>query len=59
MTIKEIRTLTGMTQAEFGKMLDIPMRSIQNWETGQRQCPAYLVKLIEYYVKNFILEREE
>ena len=51
MTIKEIRQLTGWTQSEFGKFLGIPMRTIQNWETGQRKCPDYVVDLIEFKIK--------
>ena len=59
MTIKEIRHLTGMTQAQFGTFLGIPMRSIQNWETGQRKCPDYLVELIRYRMDYIIMKRIE
>lgn len=52
MTIKELRSLTRMTQKEFGEYLGIPMRTIQNWETGQRQCPTYVINLIEYYIRD-------
>lgn len=55
MTIKELRKLTQMTQKEFGEYLGIPMRTIQNWETGQRQCPKYLIRLIEYYVRKHLM----
>ena len=48
MIIKELRQSTGMTQTEFGDYLNIPMRTIQNWEGGQRSAPEYVVKLIEY-----------
>lgn len=46
--IKKLRTETGMTQKEFSEFLGIPHRTIQNWEGGQRECPAYLVELIKY-----------
>lgn len=52
MTIKELRKLSGMTQQAFGNYFEIPLRSIQNWEGGQRQCPDYLLKLMEYKLKN-------
>ena len=53
MTIKEMRTLTGLSQKKFGEFLyNIPLRSIQNWEYGERECPDYLLKLIEYKLKN-------
>ena len=52
MTIKELRQLAGMTQKGFSKILGIPKRSIENWEAGSRQPPEYLVKLIEYKLRN-------
>ena len=50
-TIKDLRIKAGMTQAAFGKALGIPMRTIQNWENGQRIPPDYVVTLIEYKLK--------
>jgi DNA-binding transcriptional regulator YiaG len=41
-----------MTQKAFGEYFDIPARSIQNWEGGQRNCPEYLLDLMEYKLKN-------
>lgn len=51
MTIKEMRTASGMTQQQFSDLLCIPKRSIENWEGGKRECPEYLLRLIEYYLK--------
>ena len=51
-TIKEIRLSTGLSQAKFGEILHIPVRSIQDWEQGLRTCPAYVAELIEYRVAN-------
>lgn len=48
MTIKDLRTMSGMTQQEFANYFEIPKRTIENWEGGQRKCPEYLEKLIEY-----------
>lgn len=48
MTIKDLRTMSKMTQQEFSKYFEIPKRTIENWEGGQRKCPKYLKKLIEY-----------
>lgn len=46
--IKELREITGLSQTKFGEYLHgIPLRSIQNWESGVRKCPEYLEKLIE------------
>ena len=48
MTIKDLRTMSGMTQQEFANYFEIPKRTIENWEGGQRKCPEYLKKLIKY-----------
>ena len=49
--IKELRAQTGMTQKEFGQMLNIPIRTIQDWEQNRRTPPEYVVELIEYKIK--------
>ena len=49
--MKEIRSLTGLSQAKFGKKYGIPRRSIENWESGKTECPSYLVDLLERVVK--------
>lgn len=51
-TIKEIRQSTGLSQAKFCEAFNIPKRTLQDWEQGQRQCPEYVVELIAYRVKN-------
>ncbi len=52
MNIREMRKQTGLSQAKFGELLEIPRRTIQNWEGGQSRCPNYVTKLIEYKLKN-------
>lgn len=47
MEIKEIRQKTGMSQSEFSKHFEIPIRTIQCWEIGQRNPPDYIPKLLE------------
>ncbi len=56
MTIKEIRNLTGLTQAEFGKNYNIPLSTIKKWEMNKdnssyRECPLYVNQLLEKVVK--------
>lgn len=51
LTIKEIRNLTGLSQNAFGQKYNIPLRSIQNWESGSRECPVYVKQLLERAVK--------
>jgi len=51
-TIKEIRNSTGLSQSKFSKALNIPLRTVQAWETGERSCPVYVVELIAYRVQH-------
>lgn len=47
MTIKEMRTLLGLSQKAFGEKYRIPMRTIQDWEAGKRTPPIYVILLLE------------
>ena len=51
MTIKELRTLSGMTQKEFAEYFGISKRNIEDWEADERKCKPYLVELIEYKLR--------
>lgn len=45
--IKGIRVHLKMTQKELSEACyDIPIRTIQDWESGRRTPPLYLVMLI-------------
>lgn len=46
MTIKEARTQAGWSQAALAAYLDIPKRTIENWESGVRIAPEYVEKLV-------------
>lgn len=46
MTIKEARLKAGLTQARMSELLEIPKRTIGDWETGTRKPPIYVEKLI-------------
>ena len=51
MAIKELRTQSGMNIKAFAEYFNIPYRTVQNWELGTRECPEYLLELIEYKLK--------
>jgi DNA-binding transcriptional regulator YiaG len=51
MTIKELRSLTQLSQSKFANAVGIPVRTIQQWEQGERKPPEYVVTLIEYFLK--------
>ena len=46
MIIREMRAELGDTQSEFAARYDIPFRTIQNWETGVRKPPEYIIELL-------------
>ena len=48
MTFKELREQSLMSRKEFVDYFGIPYRTIQSWEIGDRQCPSYLLDLMEY-----------
>ena len=47
----ELRESTGMTRREFCEFFEIPYRTLQDWELGNRKMPEYLLKLMEYKIK--------
>lgn len=48
MTIKELRTASGMTQKQFSEYFGIPKRTLEDWEYGNRKPPEYIIELIKY-----------
>lgn len=52
MTIKELRQKYELTQTEMSNITEIPVRTIQDWEAGKRECRDYLLNLIEFYLEH-------
>lgn len=51
--LKSLRKRAGLTQARLGEVCGgIPRRTIQNWETGDRECPGYVLYLIKSHLKS-------
>ena len=57
MNIREMRTQLGDTQSEFARRYNIPFRTIQNWESGVRTPPDYLVNLLEQRISEDLMNR--
>lgn len=49
--LKEIRRDAGMNRREFSEYVDIPLRTIEEWEAGRRKMPDYVLRLLEYQIK--------
>ena len=47
----ELRESTGMTRKEFCEYFEIPYRTVQDWELGNRKMPDYLLHLMEYKIR--------
>lgn len=47
----EMRKRTGMNRREFADYFEIPYRTVQDWELGNRQMPEYLFRLMEYKIQ--------
>lgn len=48
--VKAVRAVTGLSQAKFAKVIDVPLGTLQNWEQGRRDPtgPAkVLIRAIE------------
>lgn len=56
--IKEARKAAGLTQQQMSDEMGIPKRTIENWETGSRNCPEWTERLIVAELKR-IKERKE
>lgn len=41
MSIKDMVSKTGLTQAAFSTKLCIPLRTIEDWVSGKRNCADY------------------
>lgn len=46
MTIEEARKKAGMSRKQLSDWLEIPYRTLSNWETGERACPQYVERLV-------------
>lgn len=58
MNIREMRIQLGDTQNEFAKRYNIPFRTVQNWETGTRKPPEYIMNLLEQRIKKDLVNRK-
>lgn len=49
--IRELRTKTGMNRREFSEFYGIPLRTMEEWESGRRVPAEYVVRLLAYAVE--------
>lgn len=46
--LKNVREEYGYSRAEFSRLFNIPLRSLENWDAGYRKMPDYVKTLICY-----------
>ena len=49
--LRKLREQTGMNRRQFAEYFDIPYRTVQEWELGNRRMPDYLLRLMVYKLK--------
>lgn len=47
-----LRKATGLTQKAFSKRYEIPLRTIEHWESGDRTPPDYLLNFLREKIEN-------
>lgn len=57
-SILELRKKLGLTQIQFGELLRIPTRTIENWEQGTTQPKEYQILFINLCIQNNLLKGE-
>ena len=57
MNLRELRMQLGDTQSEFAQRYHIPFRTVQNWETGVRKPPEYIMELLENRIMTDLVNR--
>ena len=56
--IKDLRRQLGDTQIEFAERYNIPFRTVQNWETGVRKPPEYILELLKHRIEGDLVNKK-
>lgn len=58
MNIRDMRIMLGDTQSEFASRYGVPFRTIQNWESGIRTPPSYVLDLLGQRIREDLVNRK-
>lgn len=47
MTFENIKVKYGMNIKQLSDKFNIPYRTIQKWNTGERSCPQYILEMMD------------
>lgn len=56
--IRDLRKQLGDTQGEFAKRYNIPFRTVQNWESGIRKPPEYILELLSHRIREDLVNKK-
>lgn len=57
LNIRDLRNKLGITQSEFAQRYNIPFRTVQNWETGLRKPPIYIIELLNNQIEEDLINK--
>ena len=61
--IKKLRSATGLSQSKFAAIFNIPVKTIQSWESESRKPPDYVIdmmeKILDYKRKEERISRQD
>lgn len=46
-SFREFLSRMGLSQIECSRRFGIPYRTVNHWAAGDRECPPYVVKMME------------
>lgn len=58
LNIRDLRNKLGITQSEFAQRYNIPFRTVQNWETGLRRPPIYIIELLNNRIEEDLINKK-
>ena len=50
--LSALRIEYQMSRREFAEYFNIPYRTVQNWELGDRRCPPYLLEMMRFKLRH-------
>lgn len=50
--MKNVMNKYGYNIKMISERFNIPYRTVQNWTSGQRECPKYIVEMVETILAN-------
>lgn len=48
---ERIRSMLDVSRSEFSRRYNIPIRTLEDWDSGRTNPPAYVTQLLERVVK--------